>query len=211
MRKEPYFRGKYYKWLPIRFLLDRIIKNMVLKAVNLAEDFIKEEEKILDIGAGGGWISEELQKRKKTSNTLLDVINLNQTDLPLIIYNGKDIPLEDNSFDSALLICVLHHCQNPERVLQEARRVVKDKIIIVENVPSNRFSRFAMCCEDVFLNLGFCMLGNSFKEIINLPFNFKKISGWKNLFEEIGLKVIHEKKFNQSLNVQSVGFVVQKI
>jgi len=210
MSKELAIKNKYYKWLPIRFLLEKIIRNMVINTVDFLEDFIKKEESIIDIGAGGGWISQELQRRKKTQNTLLDVINLNQTNLPLIIYDGKNIPFDDNTFDTALLICVLHHCQDPYRVLEEAKRIVKNRIIIIENISTTPFGKIALRFKDAIVNIGFCLLVNSLNEITNLPFYFKTTSEWEKTFNKLNLKIVYKKEFRPLMNHHSVAFIVQK-
>ena len=210
MPAELAFKNKFYRWFPLRFFLDRKIKTMVKGTVDFLEEFIKEGEKIVDIGGGAGWISQELQIRKNTKNLILDVTNLNQTDLPLVIYDGKNMPFADNTFDVAFLICVLHHCEDPERVLREAKRVVKKKIIIIENIAKNPIGKFALCCKDAILNIGFSLLANSLKEIINLPFYFKTVPEWEQIFNNLNLKLTYKKEFHPPISHHSVAFVVQK-
>ena len=210
MNKTLYFKSKYYKWLPIRFLVERIVKNMVEGTIEPIEDFIKPGESIIDIGGGGGWISQEIQRRKKTKNSILDVINLNQTDLPLIIYDGKNMPFKDNTFDTALLICVLHHCQDPLTVLKEAKRVVKNRIIIIENISTSRLGGIALRFKDAIANIALCLLANSLKDITNLPFYFKTIPEWEKIFKDLDLEIIYNKELRPPMSHHSVVFVVQK-
>lgn len=210
MNNQLPIRNKYYPWLPIRFFVEKIIRDMTIKTVDSLEDFIEEKEYIIDIGAGAGWISQEIQRRRKTKNTLLDVINLNQTDLPLIIYDGKNMPFDDNTFDTALLICVLHHCKDPCGVLKEAKRIVRKRIIIIEDIARNPIGRIALCLKDAILNIGFCLLVNSLKEITNLPFHFKRISEWEEIFEHLNLKIVYKRESRPQINNHSVIFIVQK-
>jgi|SRR3989344_1762232 len=210
MEKKVYIRNKYYKLLLIGFFIERAIKRMTKRTVDFLEDFVQEKEKIVDIGAGGGWISQEMQKRKKTENTLVDVINLNQTDLPVILYDGENIPFRDNTFDTALLISVLHHCENPSRVLLEAKRVVKNKIIVMEDIAKTPFGEVALRFKDAVTNIGFCLMANSFREMINLPFHFKKISGWEQIFKDLNLQIVYKKEFRPFLNHHSIGFILKK-
>ncbi|MCH8067641.1 MAG: methyltransferase domain-containing protein [Nanoarchaeota archaeon] len=92
--------------------------------------YIEKGEKVLDIGAGSGYLAEILSK--KADITLLDINDYNQTKLPLKLYNGKNIPFKDNSFDVAILLTVLHYSTNPEEFLKEIKRVCK-RIIIVDD------------------------------------------------------------------------------
>jgi len=210
MSQELALKNKYYRFFPLRFVTDRIIEDMVVRTVDVFEKFINPGEKVLDIGAGGGWISRELQKRKNVGITLLDVINFNQTDFKLIIYDGKKMPFSENNFNASFLVCVLHHCQEPLEVLKEAVRVTKDKIIIIEDVHNSALSRFLLCFKDIFANLAFCVFTKLAKEITNIPFNFKKISEWEKAFEDLDLKVIYKKKYSSFFKTQQVLFVVQK-
>lgn len=203
-------KNKHCSWLPLDFFVKKKIKKMTERTVDLIEDFIGEKEKIIDIGAGGGWISDEIQKRKNTKNLLLDVIGLNQTELPLILYDGKNIPFDQNSFDGALLICVLHHCQDPLKVLQETGRTVKKRIIIIEDIASTPLGKVALKIKDSFLNIAFSLLTCSLKEVINLPFNFKTIPEWEKTFKNLKLKLIYKKEYSTHKFSRYALFVVEK-
>lgn len=203
-------KNKHCSWLPLNFFGRGRIEKIKKRTVDLIEDFIGEKEKVIDIGAGGGWISDEIQKRKKTKNLLLDVINLNQTELPLTLYDGKNIPFDENNFDSALLICVLHHCQDPLKVLEEAKRTVKKRIIIIEDIASTPLGKVALKIKDSFLNIAFSLLACSLKEVINLPFNFKTIPEWEKTFENLNLKLVYKKEYSTHKFSHYALFVVEK-
>ncbi len=184
----------------------KIIQKRTEKIVNLFEQFIKEDEKILDIGAGGGWIGEEIQRRKKNEITLLDVKDYNQTDLKLILYDGENIPFPDNYFDVSLVIFVLHHCLNFKNVLEEAKRVSK-KIIIIEDIPTSLINKIFLCLWDIVVNL---------PSLINPPgenftFNFKTASQWQKIFDDLQLKIIFKKEFQSNKLIHHAIFVVDKL
>jgi ubiquinone/menaquinone biosynthesis C-methylase UbiE len=82
----------------------------------------------------------------------LDVVNEHQTDVPFLMYDGKKIPYEDNTFDAVLLIYTLHHCDDPIEVLKEARRVSKGKIIIFEDTYTNFFNKLLAKIFDYYSN-----------------------------------------------------------
>jgi len=70
------------------------------------------------------------------------------------LYDGKKIPYDDDSFDVALLITVLHHTPHPEKILQEAQRVAK-KIVLVEDVYSTVFHKYVTYFFDSLVNFEF--------------------------------------------------------
>ena len=52
---------------------------------------------------------------------------------------GEHLPFKDNSFDLVVSFQVLEHTQDPEQVLSEAIRVLKERGILYFNVPNHNF------------------------------------------------------------------------
>ncbi len=94
---------------------------------------VAAQQQLLEIGAGKGLVAQALQQATQTRITLVDVVDYNQTNLPLKTYNGLHLPFPDASFDYSLLIFVLHHTADPLPVLREALRVSRCGVLIVEN------------------------------------------------------------------------------
>ena len=187
--------------------IKKIIQKRTEKIVNVFENFIQEGEKILDIGAGGGWIGKEIQKRKNAEVTLTDITDFNQTsDLKFVLYDGEKISFPDNSFDVSLLVFVLHHCKNPLRILEEAKRVARKKIIIIEDVPTSLINRIFLYFWDVIVGLP-SLIKPPGEEI---AFHFKTIPQWQKVFNELDLKIIFQKEFKSNILVHHVLFVIAK-
>ena len=74
-------------------------------------------KKILDVGLGFGVVAE-LFKKRNFEVTGLDVVNMSMyQDIQPVIYDGLKMPFKNKMFETALLFHVLHHCNNPEAVL----------------------------------------------------------------------------------------------
>lgn len=95
--------------------------------------YLAPGSQVLEIGAGKGLVARALQQRTQVAMTLLDVVDYNQTELPLHLYDGRRIPFADGAFDLALLIFVLHHTSDPLMVLGEALRVSRQGVLVIEN------------------------------------------------------------------------------
>lgn len=54
---------------------------------------------------------------------------------PDLVWDGKSIPADDNSFDSIVLTEVLEHCPDPSIILQEVNRVLKPGGFLFLTVP----------------------------------------------------------------------------
>ena len=52
-----------------------------------------------------------------------------------VVYDGDIIPFEDKTFDKILLRCILEHVNNPESLLKEASRTLKENGVMVIEVP----------------------------------------------------------------------------
>ena len=108
----------------------------------------------MDIGSGTCNVCEILSK-KGYEITPLDVHDLSfVNNIKPVIYDGNKIPYANNKFDQTLILTVLHHTPNPEKILQEAKRVSK-RIIIIENVYSNWLHKYLTYFFDSLLNLEF--------------------------------------------------------
>lgn len=88
---------------------------------------------LLEIGAGKGHVSRALRDASDVEIKLVDVVDYNETDLALEVYDGELLPFQDNAFDYSLLVFVLHHTPDPLRLLGEAMRVSRKGVLVVEN------------------------------------------------------------------------------
>ncbi len=142
------------------------------------ENYLEPQDKIIDIGSGPGSVTKVL--REKGHNvTPIDVEDLSfSPDLAPNIFDGKEIPFENNSFDVALLLTVLHHTKNPPNLISEAKRVAK-KVIIIEDVYDNVFQKYLTLFTDSIVNL----------EFIHHPHNNKTDVEWRDLFAKMSLNI----------------------
>lgn len=168
--------------------------------------FIEKGDRVLDIGAGGGWIGKRLSDSRGAKVTLLDVADMNRTNLPLRVYDGKHIPFPDSSFDACLLLFVLHHCEDPMQVLAEAVRVAERRLVIFEDTFRSPFEKFLACANDWISNSPF-FLANPFK--MNMPFHYRKVEEWEGIFRTLSLNVKF-KKVTQHFITRHVLFILEK-
>jgi len=127
-------------------------------------------------------------KRQGYDLTPIDVQDLTLSqEIEPEIYDGKNLPYRNTSFDSALILTVLHHTPNPREVLLEAKRVSK-KIIIIEDIFKNPVQKYLTLFVDSIVNLEFSAH----------PHSNKSDNEWKELFIELGLK-LKEAKYNRFL------------
>lgn len=94
---------------------------------------------LLDIGCGKmPYKNEILENSRVESYVGLDIdsaITYDEEVIPDFRWDGKVMPFEDNTFDSAFATEVLEHCPNPEIILAEIFRVIKDDGCFFFTVP----------------------------------------------------------------------------
>ena len=133
--------------------------------------------KVLDVGAGRCYIAKELQTKSEVSVTCLDVKDLSQTDMNVVVYNGKKIPFKNNEFDTALIAYVLHHCEDSLKVLKEVVRVCNGNIIIFEDTKLSPFTNIMD------------FLSNRLRGV-DTPFKFRTEKEWSVIFKKLNLKIV---------------------
>lgn len=94
---------------------------------------------------------------------------------------GDLLPFPGRTFDAVLLAFVLHHAKHPERVLAEAVRVSKGRIIVFEDIPNSRRQTLWSRISDMIINL----------EIAG-PHNNRTRQEWVMIFEGFGLNVVYQ-------------------
>lgn len=164
-------------------------------------DFINEGGKILDFGAGDGFISEYLAKKKNLAVELLDICDRNKTPLPLTVYDGKKIPFKENSFDIALSIAVFHHIPKKEQciLLMQLQKVAR-RIIFIEDTPTNCFEWFFNAVGDTIANA---------PKGMPLPYSYKSEKKWFEVFKGLGLRVIYKKRVAPWYPIHRTLFVLE--
>lgn len=162
-------------------------KKRAAQIIKRISPFIGKNEKILDIGTGTGFVVAGLGKKTKAAITGLDVkLNPLNESGNVVIYDGKHIPFKNNSFDSVLLLTVLHHCKHPLQVLDEAKRVSAKKIIIMEDLFNSPIEKGITFVEDSIVNW----------EFRNHPHSNRDEQGWLTVFKKKRLKVVDFQKFH---------------
>lgn len=103
--------------------------------------FLPEDTAILEVGTGTGLNFRFYPKSKLAVGLDLSLQMLHQAihknkDIFLVQADAENLPFEDNYFDAVFATLFLCSVKNPQKALQELRRVVKSdgRIILLEHV-----------------------------------------------------------------------------
>lgn len=182
-------------------IFSKIYEMGAKKMCRVCQDFIEQGSKILDLGCGSGLAAKNFQDFFQAEVIGVDIRDNRVVPIPFKIIDGENLPFNDHSFDVVMINFVLHHCQNPERLLKEAKRVSK-KIIIFEDLPEGVLSKLRCYFHQI------TFFGGERQK-----FNFKTSNEWKELFKKLGLKIFAQKRVFTKLDwfdpVKKILFVLE--
>lgn len=139
MKSKKYFDRISNEWDEIRqsFFSDSIREKMCEAAQ------VKEGLTAVDVGAGTGFVTQELLNRKlrvvaiDQSQEMLDVLKQKYSSVGEIVCLQADaysLPLESDSVDYVMANMFLHHVENPGQAISEMIRILKPggKLVIAD-------------------------------------------------------------------------------
>lgn len=171
---------------PLKFLYWPFLSMRAQWLSQLIAPHLEHQTKILDIGTGNMLLGKKLSQDSKVEFCGIDVLDMNLTNLPHTIFDGKRIPFPDKSFDTALFVGVLHHIDDQEAILREAMRVTRNTIIIFEDTYFSETEKLWVKLRDI--------LGNLPEELtMHFALNFRNEIEWEQFFIKFGLKKKYKK------------------
>jgi ubiquinone/menaquinone biosynthesis C-methylase UbiE len=99
-----------------------------------------------------------------------------------VIANATDLPFDDAQFDVGLLLTVLHHTPDPDRVLREAARVA-NRLIVIEDTFHSPGKRRLVELADSIANL----------EFRGHPHRNRTDAQWRRTLASLGLQIAAER------------------
>jgi len=132
-------------------LLERFLRRYAEGQAAAVEPFIRGR-RLLDLGAGEAFVAAALHGRDGLIVCSVDVGLFGKAPLPYVAYDGLRLPFRDATFDTTLVLLTLHHCAAPDAVLDEALRVTRQRLIVMESVYRTRVEHFWLNLLDHRLN-----------------------------------------------------------
>src|SRR4029434_4574577 len=121
---------------PLRWALYRLALWRVQEKLLEIGPYLNPADRVLDIGAGNCVLCQQLRLRGYNIIPLILRTSALFDGIVPIVYDGTKFPFDNDSFDVAMVITVLHEAQDPDAVLAELRRVAR-RVIIIEEIYEN--------------------------------------------------------------------------
>ena len=136
---------------------------------------------VLDVGCGDGLLASLLAAKLPYAGFYgIDVLVRENTHVPVGYFDGVKIPFDDNSFDTVMMVDVLHHTDEPAILMREAKRVAKDHIILKDHTRDGWLANSTLRFMD--------WVGNAHHGVA-LPYNYLSRSEWNSMFANLDLEV----------------------
>lgn len=138
------------------------------------------QSQMLDVGTGDGQIAKMIGERQDgTVVQGIDIMHREVIHIPVTLFDGKVIPMEDNSVDVVTFVDVLHHTDDPQILISEASRVARKAVIIKDHLSENALDHATLRAMD--------WVGNAPHGVV-LPYNYAPRKDWNNWFAKAGLE-----------------------
>lgn len=114
--------------------------------VPAAAYFVEPCDKLLDVGCGDGIISHFVAEKVKTiygiDNLQSELVRAKKRGLRVqfVDLDSQDFPFQSGYFDTVTCLDVIEHVRNPEALLLQIHRVLKNKGKLIIATPNIRFS-----------------------------------------------------------------------
>lgn len=137
---------------------------------------------VLDLGCGNGMFAQSLSTCSEIDQVIgVDVIDYRKTDIPFYFYEqGSHIPFPADTFDLTFIVEVLHHTDNAIHLLNEAKRVTRNSIVIFEDIATSKTRLRFMEIFDILMNM---------RHGVHTPLNFKTESEWLAIFKQLSFSL----------------------
>ncbi|MGH9767492.1 MAG: class I SAM-dependent methyltransferase [Blastocatellia bacterium] len=164
-----------------RFHSGYVIDRRVRVLSDHLSELIPDGSSVIDVGCGDGRLAYAIaSKLANVKIEGIDVLVRKQTFVPVSRFDGQRIPYDDNFFDMAMLVDVLHHTEDPSALLREAVRVARRSVLIKDHTCDGMLA---------FPTLKFMdRIGNERYEV-TLPFNYYSKQKWLDVIESLGLRI----------------------
>jgi len=144
-------------------------------------DLLPRDASVLDVGCGDGQIAWLVgQQRSDVRIRGVDVLVREQTAIPVEPFDGCRLPFDDTSFDVVMFIDVLHHTDDPERLLAESARVARRAVVIKDHLREGLLADATLRFMD--------RVGNR-RHGVALPHNYWTRDQWQEAFRRCDMQI----------------------
>ena len=152
--------------------------------VSTIAPFLKDGDRVLDVGCGNGTLGHALMQAKPgiTAEGLERAVRGGEP-IKVHAYDGVKIPFGDAAYDIVIVADVLHHEPEPDRLMRECARVAKRAVIVKDHQVSGLLAQQRISFMDWAANAPYG---------IPCLYRYNTPGQWNEFPKRFGLKVAEE-------------------
>jgi len=174
--------SRLFKWVHNKIMHDKRVQFLAEEILTI----LPPVNRVLDVGCGDGKLVRicNLKSNSKIRFVGIDKSNRYNTQ-DLLVYDGNNLPYEDNSFDACMLCDVLHHLISVDEIIKEVKRVSANYIIIKDHLYRGPVDYCKLAIMDFVGNVPYG---------IETIYKFKTEQQWIQICKEQNLEILAFKK-----------------
>jgi SAM-dependent methyltransferase len=122
----------------LKSIFDAVMERRAGRLLVLVGASLPTDGPVLDLGSGTGHLSARLERELGIEVVTADVTDIHVVGRPPVLIADGVLPFKEGTFSAALLFFMLGYPEDPAGVLEEAARVTRGPIILVQTVNSGR-------------------------------------------------------------------------
>jgi len=150
-------------------------------------NYLKPRDSVLDIGCGfgalGRAIIDHLQCPDGVTVRGVESVKRGGELIEVDAYDGLRLPYEDNTFDVTILADVLHHDEDPDRLLGEAARVSRRLVLVKDHKVDGPLAQARISLMDWAANSPYG---------VPCLYRYPTLQGWQEQARRLGLSHVDE-------------------
>ena len=166
---------------------DRLVygRRIRVLARHLAE-LLPRGAQVLDVGAGDGLLARRvLDARPDLTMRGVDILVRPRTHVPVEPFDGITLPFPDDAFDAVMMVDVLHHASDQQRLLREVSRVARAAVVIKDHLVLGALAEPTLRFMD--------WVGNA-RHGVALPYAYWSPARWREALADAGLRVVEQRQ-----------------
>jgi len=154
-----------------------------------ASGLLPKNLRVLDVGCGDGLFAAKLSElRPDLKIQGVEVLPRKGCRIPVVAFDGRNLPFPSAGFDACLLIDVLHHTESPAALLAEASRVGFGLVLLKDHLKEGFAAGRCLRFMDV--------VGNR-RHNVALPFNYLNSDQWSQVLSVCNLSAVKTDPLNE--------------
>jgi hypothetical protein len=128
----------------MKWLADLVMARRARSLLAHTRPYLPRSGLIADIGSGTGHNAEAIRSSMRLAVQEYDVVDLHWVGPGPVVFEPPQLPAGDHTYDAILIVFVLQYSESAFDLLQEARRVTRGPVIILQSTYHGWLGRIAL-------------------------------------------------------------------